>query len=85
MGVSFDYIKTNLPFHGVYEFNSFPVQCNNTYLCGGFVIFFLVERYFNLDLEFEECLNDIFGPDCNVNEKKVSDFLKDLRKEKKNV
>ncbi len=79
MGTSFDYIKKHLPYDGVYEFNCFPVQCNKSYLCGSFVIYFLIERYFNLDLEFEDLLNDIFGPDCTINETTVSNFLQDIK------
>ncbi len=80
MGTSIDYIKKHMPFDAVYEFNSFPVQCNDSYYCGSFVVYFLVERYFNLDLEFEELLNDIFSPDCKKNEKTVTEFLKDIKK-----
>ena len=85
MGVTLEYIKKNIPFDAFYEYNTFPVQCNDTYFCGSFVIYFLIERYFNLDLEFEELLNDIFGPDCTKNQIKVIEFIEELKgRNKKN-
>ena len=80
MGTSYNYIKQNVRENAVYEFNSFPVQCNNTYYCGAFVIYFLVERFFNLDLEYEELLNDIFTSNCKDNEQTVIKFLAELKK-----
>ncbi len=78
LGVSAEYIKKNIPLKGVFEFNTFPVQCNDSYYCGAFVVYYLIERYSNLDLEFEDFLNDIFSTNCLENQKKVKNFLLNL-------
>ncbi len=75
LGSSKNYIKDNIRYEGVFEYNTFPVQCQDSYYCGAFAIYFLVERYSNLDLEFEELLNDIFSPTCEENQQKVKEFL----------
>ncbi len=80
LGISLRYIKQNIPFHGVFEFNTFPVQCSDSYYCGGFVVYYLIERYSNLDIEFEELINDIFGLNCEENQSNVKSFLHLLKK-----
>ncbi len=78
LGTSAEYIKNKIPLQGIFEFNTFPVQCRDSYYCGAFVIYYIIERYSNLDLEFEDLLNDIFTPSCNKNQEKVKAFLKTL-------
>ncbi len=79
LGSSEEYIKKHIKLQGRFEYNQFPVQCQDSYYCGAFVVYYLIERYSNLDLDFEELLNDIFSPDCTENQKKVKDFLFNLQ------
>ncbi len=78
LGTNAAYIQKHIPFKGRFEYNTFAVQCNDSYYCGGFVVYYLVERYSNLDLEFEELLNDLFSPQCEENQIKVKAFLANL-------
>ncbi len=78
MGSDQEYIETYLPYNAVYEYNSFPVQCNDSELCGRFVLYYLIWRLFNLDSEYEDILNDLFTCDCKKNETKVNDFIRTL-------
>ncbi len=78
LGVCSKYIKQNIPLEAVFEFNTFPVQCTDSYFCGAFVVYYLIERYSNLDLEFEEFLNDIFCSNCEENQQRVKRFLEFL-------
>ena len=78
LGSDKEYIRTYLPYNAIYEYNTFPVQCNNSELCGKFVLYFVVFRYFNLDGEFEDVLNEIFTTNCSTNEARVNKFLSSL-------
>jgi hypothetical protein len=60
-------------------FNTTPFQDNNSSSCGLFVLYFFIERLFNLDLELDEFLELIFEEDKQKNEKIVHDFSKELR------
>ncbi len=78
LGTSASFIKQWIPYKSVYEYNSFALQCPDSYLCGNFVIFYLVERFHNLDLDFEEFINDLFSTNCVENQKKVAKFFKEF-------
>jgi hypothetical protein len=55
-------------------FNQTQFQSNDSISCGKFCIYFLIHRFHNLDLDFEEFLDEFFGPDTEVNENKVNKF-----------
>jgi len=57
-------------------FNTTAFQDSNSSSCGLFALYFLIERMFNLDLDFEEILQLIFDSDISKNEKLVLDFVK---------
>ncbi len=78
LGVSAEYIKNYIPYNAIYEYNTQPVQCNDSELCGKFVLYFLILRYFNLDGEYEDVLNELFTTDCKTNESRVETFLKSV-------
>ena len=78
LGSTAEYIKKHIPLKGKFEYNTFPVQCEDSYYCGAFVVYFLIERYSNLDLDFEDVLNDIFSPHCEENQATVKEFLAKL-------
>ena len=57
------------------EFNETQFQSNSSNSCGLFAIYFLIERMHNLDLTFDELLEEIFEPEnVNANEQKVLQF-----------
>jgi hypothetical protein len=55
-------------------YNETKFQKDNTDSCGLFCLYFLIERMHNLDLTFEELLEDIFCPNEDINESRVSLF-----------
>lgn len=57
------------------EFNTTPVQATNSTSCGQFVIYFLVNRMHNKDMDFDDLLNEIFVIDPTQNETKVCNFI----------
>ena len=59
----------------VIEFNITILQCLDSRLCGSFVLYFIILRYLNLDLELKEFLNEYFYLDCKTNENLVNRFL----------
>lgn len=56
------------------EFNCTQVQSNESSSCGEFVLYFLIQRLHNRDLEFNDLLNDIFDIDPSKNEMRVKSF-----------
>jgi hypothetical protein len=73
-------LQENCKFRNVtnIHFNETIFQKNDSNSCGLFTIYFIIERMFNLDIEFEELLEDIFSEDLNSNEEKVLKFCKDI-------
>lgn len=55
--------------------NLTQLQPPTSSLCGQYVLFYLFERYHNLDLDFDELLNQIFSPNVIENDKRVKDFV----------
>ena len=55
-------------------FNEDAFQDINSDTCGKFVLYFGIERMHNLDLTFEEILEDLFEIDQLKNEEKVKQF-----------
>ena len=60
------------------HFNQTVFQKNDTNSCGLFTIYFIIERMFNLDLEFEELLEEIFSEDLDTNEREVQKFCEEV-------
>ncbi len=71
-------MKTHVPFGLRCVFNNTALQEESSKSCGHFVIYYIIERIFNEDLDFHELLNDIFSNDKSMNEGIVNDFLKSL-------
>jgi len=57
------------------DLNTTPLQLPNSSTCGGFVLYFLINRYHNLDMNYDDLLNDLFEVRAEVNESKVKSFL----------
>jgi hypothetical protein len=62
------------------NYNETAFQKDTSQSCGLFVIYFIFKRMFNLDLTFEEILEDIFETDNNLNENAVNTFCKNILK-----
>ena len=59
------------------KFNVTQVQSSNSDTCGFFVLYFLIQRYHNKDLSFNELMNEIFVLSQTENEKLVNNFALD--------
>lgn len=55
--------------------NDTQYQSDESISCGKFVLYFLLERFYNLDLDFEELLTESFSFSHSINEKKVNNFF----------
>ena len=55
-------------------YNEGSFQDANSDTCGKFVLYFAIERMHNLDLTFEEFLEDLFEINNLKNEEKVKKF-----------
>ena len=62
---------------GRIKFNVTQVQSSDSDTCGWFVLYFLIQRYHNRDLSFDELMNDIFVLSQTENEKLVNTFAID--------
>jgi len=71
-------IGFKIPGISVLHFNSTQVQSSNTHTCGLFCVYFLIHRLHNLDLSFDELLNDIFEESTSLNEEKVKLFCTEI-------
>lgn len=60
------------------EFNETQFQDNNSSTCGLFAIYFAIQRFHNLELEFDELLEEIFDVKTEKNEVIVKTFLDEL-------
>ena len=78
LGTDEEYIRNFIPYNAIYEYNTYAVQCNDSELCGSFVLYFLILRYYNLDGEYEDVLNEVFSKNCKLNEQRVQRFLRAL-------
>lgn len=79
LGSSEAYLRRHFSYLGKYMFNTTPVQCKDSSTCGDFVCAFIIFRIFNIELDFQQVLNDFFGLDCETNEQTVSAFLGELQ------
>jgi len=57
------FICNHFSFRGIRSitYNTTQVQPSSSILCGQYVLFFLFERYHNLDLNFDDLVNEIFS------------------------
>lgn len=60
-------------------FNQTCVQLQRSQSCGQFVIYFIINRFFNYDLTFFEFLNEYFTDDLEENESIIEEFCKEIR------
>jgi len=74
-----EFLKQNFHFLGIeeIEFNVTALQPDDSTSCGHFVLFFLIQRSHNKDLDFTEFLNSFFTVSKSENESIVQQFMKD--------
>ena len=61
------------------EYNETQFQTITSSTCGYFVLYFAIHRMHNLDLNFEDVLEDIFSLNLIDNEEKVKEFCDTLK------
>jgi hypothetical protein len=71
-------ILTYCKFQQDIIFNENSFQLPDSVSCGYFVLFYCIDRSFNLDLDFLTFLEFCFDENCEENEKKVSQFCADV-------
>ena len=74
-------LKKHCKFRGIHEleFNETSFQLINSDTCGKFVLYYIFERMHNLDLAFEEILEEIFDDkDKEKNEQIVQEFCTNI-------
>ena len=71
-------ILTYCKFQQEITFNENPFQLQNTSTCGLYVIYYCIERTFNLDLDFLTFLELTFDENCDENEKRIARFCSDV-------
>jgi hypothetical protein len=74
-------ILASIKFRGVQKlkFNETQIQPNRSTSCGQFAIYFLFERFNNLDLKFHELVNEIFNDNLDNNEMTVEKFFEEFK------
>ena len=72
------YLQSNLKIHGIskIDFNVTPVQSPSSDSCGLFVLYYLIQRFYNKDIDFDDLLNHIFEESTTENEKLVEEFCR---------
>jgi len=73
-----DLILKYCKFQQDVEFNETPFQLENSVSCGLYVVYYCIERSFNLDLDFLTFLELCFDENCEKNEKRVAQFCADI-------
>ena len=75
-----NFICSNFNFKGISHvtFNTTQIQPSFSTLCGQYVLFYLFERYHNLDLEFDELVNIIFSEQLSKNDETVVTFMNEF-------
>jgi hypothetical protein len=77
-GTNKEFLSSILTFGNLVEYNETAVQSPTSESCGQYVVYAIINRLFNLDLEFSAVINEIFTLNLEDNEKRVMDFVKSL-------
>jgi len=75
-----NFLESNLKLSGVKKviYNTTQFQTNQSDTCGKFVIYFIINRLFNLDHSFKNLLEEIFSPNQDQNEFNVRTFYNEI-------
>ena len=73
------FIESHFRLKGIskVKFNVTQVQASDTSTCGQFVLYFVINRLHNQDLNFTDLLNEIFEKSELRNEEAVTKFFED--------
>ncbi len=80
LGCDLPFVQRFLKINAIYIYNNTPVQCSGSRICGAFVLYFIIYRYYNLDQGYADFVNNYFEKDCRRNERQVNEFLKTFSK-----
>jgi hypothetical protein len=69
------FLKFNTNF---LEVNETQFQLNESILCGNFCVYYLIQRMYNLDLDYCDFLCETFDSDLSKNELLVTKFCADV-------
>jgi len=61
-------------------FNTTQLQPSTSSLCGQYVLYFLFERFNNMDWDFDDLLNEVFSSNRDKNEMDVVKFMSNFGK-----
>ena len=80
--VKLDTLKKYLKFKGIknIHINETPVQQENSDSCGLFVVYYIWHRMYNLDLSYDEILEQSFTIEKESNEETVRQFCDQIEK-----
>ena len=72
-----DFILNHFKFSGASQitYNINQLQPSISALCGQYVLYYLFERYHNLDMDFDELVNEIFTDNVMKNDETVVNFM----------
>lgn len=75
-----EFISHNFKFPNIkeVEYNTTQFQKNDSISCGKFVLYFIINRIYNLDHSLKDILEEIFVKDLEENERKVEIFFQKL-------
>lgn len=73
-----EFLYSHFRFRGLkyITYNTTPVQPITSTHCGEFVLYYLFERFHNLDYDFDDLLNEIFTEEQNKNDEVVLSYIK---------
>ena len=81
--IKLEALKKNLKFKGIQNIhiNETPVQKENSDSCGLFVVYYIWHRMYNLDLSYDEMLEQSFSTNKELNEVTVKQFCEAIETE----
>ena len=72
-------LKSNQIISRSFVFNTSQLQSDESSLCGQFVIFYIIKRFFDDDICFSTFLNHYFSSNHKRNGDKVEKFIENLK------
>ena len=76
LGSDITFMKNVLKLNGTVEYTTSQLQSDDSESCGMFVVYYLLQRVYNFDLNYQELLNSLFSENCSENQKTIESFAK---------
>jgi len=75
-----EFLQKNFELGGIKEivFNTTRFQRNDSDTCGKFVLYFVINRLYNLDHSFHDLLEELFNQNLDKNEDIVKKFYEEI-------